>query len=75
MAAKCKQPTITSDTAQRIEKRAHELWQRPGKRVRMHMALTQATREILGCTPRRAIAGEGSLNYFRSIGHFKWSGF
>lgn len=67
--AKCKQPTITGTTAREIEHRAGVLM-RKGKR--MHTALTTAATEILGCKPRRAIAGEGSLNYFKSIGRFRW---
>lgn len=69
MAVKCKQPQITGATAREIERRAQEL-RRHGKRL--PTALTQAATEVLGCKPRRAIAGEGSLNYFRSIGRFRW---
>lgn len=69
MAKKCKQPEISGDTARSIERRAMEL-KKSG--VKLSTALTKAATEILGCKPRRAISGEGSLSYFRSIGRFHW---
>ncbi len=67
--AKCKQPAITGKTAREIERRASELV-RGGQKF--HTALSIASQAVLGCKPRRAIAGEGSLNYFKSIGRFRW---
>lgn len=67
------QPVISETTAIQIERRAREMQQKYRRRP-AHMALTYAATEILGCQPRRAIAGEGSLNYFKSIGRFHWDG-
>lgn len=66
-------PVISESSALQIERRSREMQQRYRRRP-AHMALTYATTEVLGCQPRRAIAGEGSLNYFRSIGRFHWDG-
>jgi hypothetical protein len=66
-------PVISESTALQIERRARELRAKYKTRA-PHMALTYAATEVLGCLPRRAIAGEGSLNYFRAIGRFHWDG-
>jgi hypothetical protein len=66
-------PVISETTALQIERRARELRTKYKTRA-PHMALTYAATEVLGCQPRRAVAGEGSLNYFRAIGRFHWDG-
>lgn len=70
MMKACRQPTITEAMAREIERRAHGLMR--GDRRRMHLALTEAAKAVLECKPRRAIKGEGSLNYVKSIGRFRW---
>lgn len=72
MAPRCaKDISISSTIARDIERRATKLTKRG---TLQHMALTRAAEEVLGCKPRRALAGEGSLNYFKSIGRFFWDG-